>query len=462
MKLEEKIIDYLVFESSRERRLQTCLVALLLIVAIALLDHFTANTFSVFTLYLIPVLYVVSRNEVLLGYVLTFSCSAISEFLDLVPGEPADGMVIAWNIFRRTAMLAIIVFFVDMTIKLMRRYHNIVEDQDQFVCRYKPDGTLSFCNNNYVETHGLDRHRISRCDIFRNIPEENREDVRRALQELSLDKRSFVVEQKAVMADGTLRWQLWSHRAIFNKRNVVTEIQAVGRDITERKKYQELKDQFDKIMLHDIKGPLTGIIGLSESLLKDKDSTERQKDCLDSIKDAGYRILYMVGSTLDLYKMENGFYSLDKEEFDLFKLVQTSIRNYQPHAEAKHTVLVFCLDNEVVGQPLEYKISGDRHLVFSLLDNLLKNAIEATPCNEDIHIRFSSTSRQLCIGNKGEVPREIRDRFFDKFVTSKKLNGTGLGTYSAALIARMHGWGIRLDASVPGQTTICVAFEETA
>ncbi|EHJ48665.1 PAS/PAC sensor signal transduction histidine kinase [Solidesulfovibrio carbinoliphilus subsp. oakridgensis] len=462
MKLEEKIIDYLVFETGRGHRLQTCIVSFLLIVGIALLDNFTATNFSLFTLYLIPILYVVSRNEVFLGYVLTFSCSAISEFLDLVPGEPAEPMVIAWNIFRRTAMLAIIVFFVDMTIKFMRRYHTIVEDQDQFVCRYRPDGTLSFCNNTYVETHGIDRHAMSGYTVYGNLPEEGREQVRQALREISVDRPSFTVEHKIVLADGTLQWQHWNHRAIFNKRNVLTEVQAVGRDVTERKKYQELKEQFDKIMLHDIKGPLTGIIGLSESLLKDPDSTERQRDCLDSIKDAGYRILYMVGSTLDLYKMENGFYSLDKEEVDLFQLVQASVQNYRPHAEAKNMAIDVCLGNKKVCHPLEYKISGDKHLAFSLLENLLKNAIEATPCDENIRILFSSTSKQLCICNKGEVPCEIRDKFFDKFVTSKKLNGTGLGTYSAALIARMHGWGIRLDASVPGQTTICVAFEETA
>jgi len=461
MKLEERIMDYLVFRANQKDRFQTYAISFLMIAVITLLDNYTGIKVSLFTLYLVPILYVVSKNEILFGYVLTFSCAAVSEFANYLPGEEVYGTIVVWNIFRRTAMLMVIVFFVSMTIKLMRRYHNIVEDQEQLVCRYRPGGRLSFCNNKYAELYGLDHHKISKYNVFDYVPIKEIDTVKRLLLKVSVENPSFTVHYKTILPSDKIQWQRWTHRAIFNFNNSVSEVQAVGRDISEQIKYQELKEQFDKIMLHDIKGPLTGIIGLSESLLKDDSMLEKHKSYIDSIKDAGYRILNRVGVTLNLYKMENGFCEIDKEEIDLLKIVNTSVKDYLPYTESKNMGVATYFGTMKACCSLEYKIMGDKTLTSTMIENLLKNAIEASPPDENIDIRFSNEGKRLSICNKGEVPVEIREKFFDKFVTSKKLRGTGLGTYSAALIARIQGWTIQLDTSVLGQTTISIEFETT-
>jgi signal transduction histidine kinase len=90
-----------------------------------------------------------------------------------------------------------------------------------------------------------------------------------------------------------------------------------------------------------------------------------------------------------------------------------------------------------------------------MLSNILKNAVEASPDGESIAVSLSNSSpRAVRVRNSGEVPDSIRDRFFEKYVTSGKERGTGLGTYSAKLIAETQGGGIRLDSSEPGCTTI--------
>jgi two-component system, sensor histidine kinase and response regulator len=62
---------------------------------------------------------------------------------------------------------------------------------------------------------------------------------------------------------------------------------------------------------------------------------------------------------------------------------------------------------------------------------------------------------RIDIVNKGQVPAEFMDRFFEKYATSGKDRGTGLGTYSARLIARAHGGDIDM-ASVAGVVTVSV------
>ena len=68
----------------------------------------------------------------------------------------------------------------------------------------------------------------------------------------------------------------------------------------------------------------------------------------------------------------------------------------------------------------------------------------------------------VSIPNKGIVPVEIRERMFEKYVTFGKSGGTGLGTYSAKLIAESHGGERALDASVEGETTITVRLKKMA
>jgi len=68
----------------------------------------------------------------------------------------------------------------------------------------------------------------------------------------------------------------------------------------------------------------------------------------------------------------------------------------------------------------------------------------------------------LEIANQGEIPKEIRDRLFEKYATAGKLHGTGLGAYSARLVAQAHGGTIEADSSKPGRTTVRVTLPDPA
>ena len=73
--------------------------------------------------------------------------------------------------------------------------------------------------------------------------------------------------------------------------------------------------------------------------------------------------------------------------------------------------------------------------------------------------RHFCTTPCFPISNQGSVPVAIRDNFFDKYVTSGKRNGHGLGTYSALLIAKTSGGKLRLDTTKEGETTIIAHFK---
>jgi signal transduction histidine kinase len=86
----------------------------------------------------------------------------------------------------------------------------------------------------------------------------------------------------------------------------------------------------------------------------------------------------------------------------------------------------------------------------------MKNALEATPRAVPVEVSLARRGARLdlSVRNHGEVPEAIRGRFFQKHVTAGKSRGTGLGAYSARLIAEAHGGSVELDASEPGWTTV--------
>ena len=103
---------------------------------------------------------------------------------------------------------------------------------------------------------------------------------------------------------------------------------------------------------------------------------------------------------------------------------------------------------------------GDTIFCYSILHNLLKNACEAAPDGSRVEIGLQDGDPvTITIGNTGAVPAAIRTRFFDKYVTSGKEGGTGLGTYSAKLLTEAQGGSIGLEVDdAQNRTTITVTL----
>jgi len=112
------------------------------------------------------------------------------------------------------------------------RYRNIVEDQTEFICRFFPDGRLSFVNGAYCRYFGLDPAACIGKPHTVRIPPGDRESVNRHLAAFSPDHPVATIEHRILMPNGEVRWQRWSDRAVFNKNGKVTEYQSVGRDTT--------------------------------------------------------------------------------------------------------------------------------------------------------------------------------------------------------------------------------------
>jgi PAS domain S-box-containing protein len=118
------------------------------------------------------------------------------------------------------------------------RYRAIVEDQTELICRFLPDCTLTFVNGAYSRYFESTPERLVGQSFLNLIPESHHDCVRQDIARLSASQPENAVirhEHPVIKANGEIGWQEWTNRAIFNSNGEVIELQAVGRDITDRK-----------------------------------------------------------------------------------------------------------------------------------------------------------------------------------------------------------------------------------
>jgi PAS domain S-box-containing protein len=115
------------------------------------------------------------------------------------------------------------------------RYRAIVEDHSELICRYLPDGTMTFVNQAYCHYFGVQPEDLLGNSFLSLMLEEDRECFLDRYNLLSPDKPVFTCEHRVILPSGETRWQQWIDRAIFDDSGQILQYQAAARDITDRK-----------------------------------------------------------------------------------------------------------------------------------------------------------------------------------------------------------------------------------
>ncbi|MBI5304956.1 MAG: PAS domain S-box protein [Chloroflexi bacterium] len=121
------------------------------------------------------------------------------------------------------------------------KYRAIVEDQTELLCRWLPNGTLTFVNGAYCRYFGKTRAELVGHSFMPLIPEEDRDNVQQQFSLLSVTHPVITIEHRVIFPSGEIRWQQWTNHLIADQHGNVVEYQSVGRDITERKLADEAR-----------------------------------------------------------------------------------------------------------------------------------------------------------------------------------------------------------------------------
>ena len=119
------------------------------------------------------------------------------------------------------------------------RYRAVVEAQTELICRSLPDCTLTFVNEAYCRYFGKSREELIGRSFLSLIPEQDHDAVLKHFASTWHENPVRTHEHRVIRPDGEIRWNQWTNRAILDEQGRPVEFQAVGRDVTDRKRAEE-------------------------------------------------------------------------------------------------------------------------------------------------------------------------------------------------------------------------------
>jgi signal transduction histidine kinase len=203
------------------------------------------------------------------------------------------------------------------------------------------------------------------------------------------------------------------------------------------RKLNDLKDTLLHAVSHDLKGPMTVIMGATQTLRKAEDlglRTEQRTELVDGIEIAGRKVLHLITDLLDLDRLDRGVLEPDRRPTDLAELCEVLVAEIGAEYDCPIQADL---------QPTVVDIDPPK--VERVVENLLRNAATHTPLGTPVHVRVRPEPGGALIVVEDEglgVPDEIKGAIFEPFAQGQqgpRAKGVGIGLSLVARFAAAHG-----------------------
>lgn len=220
---------------------------------------------------------------------------------------------------------------------------------------------------------------------------------------------------------------------------------------------EQKKDELIVYLAHDIKTPLTSMIGYLSLLSEIKDMPQEQRNrYIDIALDKSYRLEDLINELFDVARFNSEKIVLEKEEINLNLMLEQIADDFYPTLKEMNKKINFTSDEKTI-------LYADPDKLSRVFNNLIKNAVNYSKENTDIDISILNKENQATvkITNKGkQIPKEKLDKIFEKFYRldssrTSKTGGSGLGLAIAKEIVELHGGRIYAESDMK-ETTFCV------
>ncbi len=364
---------------------------------------------------------------------------------------------------------------------------SVVQTQQEMICRFLPDTTLTYVNKPYCKAFGKNETQLLGMKVLDLIPETLHKEILEQLTQINTNHPSHTSNHQTQMPDGSFVWQEWTDTAIFDKQNQVIEFQSIGRDITQSKQAEQeriarqvaedsnrAKSMFVANMSHEIRTPMNAILGYSDILESDL-TNKVHKEYIASIKTSSKNLLTIINDILDLSKIEAGKLELH------FEIVSTELffsqfqRIFSPGFERKN--IAYKLE---IAPSTPAGLYIDEIRLSQIISNLIGNAIKFTdkgrirlkvypenlrivehsPYNSDTFASLVIEVQDTGIG----IPVGLQENIFNEFVQAddRKTQGTGLGLAITKRLVSLMGGSVSLTSSLNKGSTFKVIIPEVA
>jgi two-component system cell cycle sensor histidine kinase/response regulator CckA len=352
------------------------------------------------------------------------------------------------------------------------RYRAIVEDyQTELICRFKPNGSLTFVNEVYCRYFGKPREELLGMNFLYFIPESERPKIVQHLLSFSPEKTVARLEHQVKLPSKGLRWLQRTDRAILDDEGRIFEFQSMARDISEQKRMEaQIKaaqahlvqaarmatiGEMASGVAHQIYNPLTTIIADAQILLRELPPEQPGRDSAEAIEQAGWRLQQAVQRLMEFSRPT----SETLGAISINDTLRSAISLVNAHIDATGCRLEVDLAEDLP------PVRGNPRQLESLWVNLLLLARDASANEHDQTIWVSSapgSSETVIIevrDNGQPIPKEQLGTIFEpNFVGPSSGRGTGMELSICREIVRQHGGQITADSGRDRDTIFRVAL----
>ncbi|ANM29021.1 hypothetical protein ABI59_04550 [Acidobacteria bacterium Mor1] len=243
-------------------------------------------------------------------------------------------------------------------------------------------------------------------------------------------------------------------RSLLRVRGLLLELEDARSQLAERngelEELQALKETLSQTLVHDLKNPLTAVVGSLDLLERRVD--EVNQPLVSRCRTSASRIQHMIMDLLDIAGLEHGRLTLHRENVDALELLQKAIDDVEYAAQSRKVQV------EITPPEDDCSLEGDSSVLRRVMDNLLTNAVEHSPSEGVVTVSLGMREEgiEVSVADEGPgIPEEHREQVFEKFA---RLNlresgvsaNRGLGLTFCRLAVEAHGGVIWVETAPSG------------
>ena len=318
------------------------------------------------------------------------------------------------------------------------------------------DGRFGFVSGAARSILGRDPSAMMGAPFLDFIHPDDRDNVAQAAESIFKEGTVNSFEARFLREDGSAAWMEWNALLLPEPSQLIF---AVGRDITERREIDRMKDEFISVASHELRTPVTSIKGFVELLVEEQTGplNKEQTRFLEAVNRNTVRLEKLVNDLLDISRLDTGTISLDRTAFELMEVVQQVMAEMSSEIDAKS------LKIHTTAMAPEIVIDADRSRTIQILANLLSNAVKYSPPGSSVDIEITSLPDrnfvQVNIRDHGPGVAD-EDKLFQKFFradnsTTRSTAGTGLGLAIAKALVELQGGELWVKSQCGQGSTFC-------
>lgn len=315
------------------------------------------------------------------------------------------------------------------------------------------EGNFIYFNQNWLDYTGLSSEDLKQKGWAKFIHPEEKRNFEKQWQKSLNSGRSFEMELRCLDKNGRYNWHLNRTEAVKDEAGQIKMWIGTNTEIQRLKEEEKQKEDFLKMVSHELKTPVTSIKGYVQLLLTQLKMTEESKkysfpliSSLERVDQQIVRLTRLIAEMLDLSRIEENKLELQKQKFSINELVTETVQDMS-YTNTQHKIEVY--------HDFSCSVFADKDRIGQVLINFITNAIKYSPDSQNVEIRIQKAdNHQVSVSIKDwgiGIDKKSHKNIFKRFYriggkSEETYSGFGIGLYLANEIIQRHKGAIKVKS----------------